>query len=173
MILLVCTTLAMNIIWHICNRNCYDMKYFTRLRVSAYNVKIETGWHSHPNTPAEWRMCRHCNKPENELNFFLICNKKQRSITVSQTFLNDIIEINLPFAGINVNEKFEYLMAEVDESVCELLLNTIYRWCWSVPASILGIVCQINHVSNTLFCAYCLAMYNKVQSKCLKVLEYL
>lgn len=48
---------------------------FTRLRLSAHRLAIETGrWHKPNKIPRNDRKCSHCNKLEDEFHFLLECS---------------------------------------------------------------------------------------------------
>jgi len=96
-------------------------KYFTRLRISAHNLKIETGRHTRPKTPVEKRVCNHCNEVDDELHFMLICNKKNRYVSSRQKFINDIKDINPTFTNMNNMERFVYIMSAEEENLCNIV----------------------------------------------------
>ena len=51
-------------------------KSFTRLRISAHNLPIETGRHKRPTkTPPDQRFCSSCSEIGNECHYILTCSK--------------------------------------------------------------------------------------------------
>ena len=79
---------------------------FTRLRISAHKLRIETGRHT--RTPVEARLCTQCNQQEieDERHFILACTKynDQRNKLVQK--LNDFTSFN----QMSDDDKFVFLM---------------------------------------------------------------
>ena len=84
-----------------------DRKQFTKLRVSAHNLHIESGRYVKPKTPAILRKCPFCpNALEDELHFILNCCEYQ---TERKNFFSRIQFIDLK--NLTDNEKFNMLMS--------------------------------------------------------------
>ena len=82
-----------------------ERKYFTKLRISAHKLNIESGRYTIPKTPANLRFCPFCpDQVESEMHLVLNCSKYQ---DLRNDFFNSINYINLPS---NDEEKFVFLM---------------------------------------------------------------
>ena len=59
-------------------------RYFTKLRISAHNLAIETGRYAKPiATPIDKRLCFHCKQVENEYHLIFECslyNSERKSL---------------------------------------------------------------------------------------------
>ena len=105
--------------------NSYARKFFSRLRTSAHNLRIETGRHTFPRTPLEARLCRHCNILEDEMHFTLFCCKNPAMTDARISFLTDFIRINPEFEDLNDRDKFIYIMSVNTEENCILVQNFV------------------------------------------------
>ena len=103
----------------------YARKFFSRLRTSAHNLRIETGRHTFPRTPLEARLCRHCNILEDEMHFTLFCCKNPAMTDARISFLTDFIRINPEFEELNDRDKFIYIMSVNTEENCILVQNFV------------------------------------------------
>ena len=52
-----------------------ERRHFTKLRISAHSLAVETGRYSKPKIPVESRLCQHCNQGviENEYHMVMEC----------------------------------------------------------------------------------------------------
>ena len=87
-----------------------DRKFFSRLRTSSHQLKIETGRHKRPLIPSEARFCPTCEDAvEDELHFLLHCklySSLRNSLFDSLNFVN--------FNSYSEKDKFIYLMSYND-----------------------------------------------------------
>lgn len=97
---------------------------FTRLRISAHNLAIETGRHVKPKMKLEERVCINCNHGnviEDEYHFLMNCNKYSEC---RDTLFNHVESICPAFNDLNDQEKFSFLMNgndgdyEITTAVC-------------------------------------------------------
>ncbi len=100
-------------------------KYFARLRTSAHSLRIETGRHTVPKTPVDARLCRHCNKIDDEFHFLLECSKSPDSVTARRTFLNQMTTLYPDFTNMTKSDQFIFIMAADNEDKCMLLQSFI------------------------------------------------
>ncbi len=107
--------------------NNFGKKSFTRLRISAHNLRIETGWHTIPKTPLDDRKCRHCGTLENEIHFLLQCSKSSQSVSARQEFLNELNKLHPEVTPMSNDEKFVFIMSCVNQDSCLLLQNFITK----------------------------------------------
>ena len=101
---------------------------FSRFRVSAHNLAIETGRHTRPVTPVDQRICRECNlnEVEDEMHVLLRCEKygdKRKEVFKK---INDACR---NFDILPDSEKFIYLLNSEDEVLgfCLDLINHIFQ----------------------------------------------
>ena len=66
-----------------------ERRLITKLRISAHNLRIETGRHTHPVTPAQDRKCLECGSGEIEDEFHVTMKCKKYADIRLKT-LNDI-----------------------------------------------------------------------------------
>ena len=107
--------------------NSFARKSFTRLRISAHNLRIETGRHTYPKTAVEDRLCRHCDTLDDELHFILKCSKSTDSVSARQTFMTDLAALHPDTRQMNDNDKFKFIMSSEDLDTCLLLQKLIVR----------------------------------------------
>ena len=89
-------------------KDWFIKKNITRFRISAHNLKIETGRHRRPEkTPLEERVCELCNKIEDEIHLMLYCKiyDSERNI-----MFKEITDIFPAFTTLGDQEKFIFLM---------------------------------------------------------------
>ena len=79
---------------HILNRS--QRSLFCKLRISAHNLKIETGRHSIPRIPPENRFCEVCtlNEVEDEFHFVMKCTAYNRPRRTLLSSLQECLNIN-------------------------------------------------------------------------------
>ena len=85
----------------------------TKLRLSNHTLAIETG--RHKKIPKEMRFCPFCPMSvENELHFLLIC---PIYAIFRENISTTLVERNPMFNFYSINEKFEYIMSNIDRNV--------------------------------------------------------
>ena len=111
-------------------RNNNTRKSFSKLRISAHNLAIESGRHHRPSPiPLNDRICSQCNTGDIEDEFHLIisCNKFRKARGEFLTKLTDIFP-TLP--DYNEETKFIFIMQCQDRDITilfEKFLNTIIK----------------------------------------------
>ena len=95
----------------------------SRLRISAHNLRIETGRHVVPKIPLNERLCKHCKVIDSELHFLLQCTSKQEFIPIRDQFMCDVSNINQEFSNLNEDDKFVYLMSSDSNELSNILVN--------------------------------------------------
>ena len=90
----------------ICSSDLDRRREFTRLRISAHRLRIETGRHT--RTPVEARICTQCDLQgiKDERHFVLHCTKYTDQRTELFKKLNDFTFFN----QMSDEERFVYLM---------------------------------------------------------------
>ena len=81
---------------------------FTKLRISAHRLAIETGRHTKPKTPIEQRLCVECNNIEDEWHCLFVCHKYDTERKLLYDSLNSISSIDLSAPSDNL---FKLLMS--------------------------------------------------------------
>ena len=102
----------------------YLRRNFTKLRISAHNLAIETGRYSKPiETPIDKRVCFHCKEVENEFHFMLTCSLYDAE---RKCLYNDLSKmLSVPINPCE--ESFILIMSglngdiEVSKVICEFL----------------------------------------------------
>lgn len=95
---------------YLCTVNVSIRQEFTRLRISAHFLRIETGRHTVPKkTPIENRICQMCNSNsiEDEKHFILSCPLYKSEREALFTNLNSFTN----FRSLDQNEKFHFIMS--------------------------------------------------------------
>ena len=94
---------------------------FTKLRISAHNLAIETGRYTKPiQTPIEKRICFHCKEIESEFHFIFNCSLYQADRQLLYANLSSFLSIDITPS----HELFHTLMTgmhgdlEVGRSMC-------------------------------------------------------
>ena len=114
----------------------YFRRNFTKLRISAHNLAIETGRYSKPiETPIEKRLCFHCKEIENELHFVLKCPLYNAERNLLYHELSNILSVDLS----PTNELFNLLMSGLqgDHDVGKTFCNYI-NMCFKRRSEILS-----------------------------------
>ncbi len=104
-----------------------DRKYLARQRTSSHNLKIETGRHTRPKIPVENRVCQHCNNLEDEFHFLLMCNQKSKYVTVRESFVQELSNINPSFVNMCEADRFTYIMSLEEKYVCEITSRLVRK----------------------------------------------
>ena len=97
----------------------------TRFRISAHNLKIETGRHKRPQKiPLADRICEHCNILEDEIHIILYCSKftSEREILFKQ-----VTDIFPHFSSLDYLDKFIFLMNLDDYEKIKLIQNFLSK----------------------------------------------
>ena len=96
---------------------------FTKLRISAHKLRIETGRHT--RTPVETRLCNHCNlrEVEDERHFILYCTKYAELRANLFTKLNSFTSLN----QMSDDERFLFIMSynKGDSEIFEIVGNFV------------------------------------------------
>ena len=92
---------------------------FSKLRISAHSLKIETGRHSKPKTPPDKRICDYCNslEVENEHHFLLNCPMFNPERQVMFESLNTFLTLDIRDKENLFTMLMNYL--EGDTEVCK------------------------------------------------------
>ena len=100
---------------------------YTKFRISAHTLAIETGRHTRPITSVENRICRYCesNETEDESHALLRCIKYMDK---RNDIFGAITVICQNFAYLSAQDKLVYLMNSDDEVLtnCMDLINHIF-----------------------------------------------
>ncbi len=104
-----------------------DRKYLARPQTSSHNLKIENGRHTRLKTPVENRVCQHYSILEDEFHFLLMCNQKSRYLTVRESFVQELSNINPSFVNMCDADRFTYIMSSEDNDVCEITGRLVHR----------------------------------------------
>ena len=115
---------------------------FSRLRLSAHNLHIETGRYvsKKERKPPEKRICQYCKEDvcENEYHFIMNCTNYD---CYRNELFQQIIQRHHLFANYNNNEKFLWLMSNVDMEIIPIILKYI-NICFSKRKT--SIPCNVN-----------------------------
>ena len=109
---------------------------FSKLRISAHNLAIETGRYSKPNiTPLDKRLCFHCKKVETEYHFLFDCSLFNSERKLFNEELSNILSIDIT-PSINL---FYTLMSGLygDLEVGRIMCNFINK-CFEIRSEILS-----------------------------------
>ena len=97
---------------------------FTKLRISAHNLAIETGRYSKPiETPPNKRLCFHCKEIETEIHFILNCSLYQ----TERKSLYDKLSTFISIDSVSSDELFYLLISglqgdlEVGQTICNFV----------------------------------------------------
>ena len=108
---------------------------FTRLRISAHNLAIETGRYAKPvATPVDKRLCIHCNQVENEFHLIFECSLYNTERNELYGELSQIISMDI-YPSL---ELFNTIMSglqgdlEVGKIICKYINN-----CFKIRSDIL------------------------------------
>ena len=96
-------------------------KLFTKLRISAHDLKIERERYQYPSIPVEERLCTSCGVIENEIHFVMTCSAHSQFTRVREKFLNEIVDIVPEFADMSTQDKFIFIMSVDDETLCKVV----------------------------------------------------
>ena len=94
---------------------------FTRLRISAHNLAIETGRHTKPKVKLEDRLCTSCNELEDEFHFVMTCT---RYADHREMLFQQVQTVCPTFDTLTDHDKFNFLMTcnngdfEMTKDVC-------------------------------------------------------
>ena len=114
----------------------YFRRNFSKLRISAHNLAIETGRYTKPTeTPREKRICFHCKEIENEFHFIFNCPLYSTYRETLYTDLSNILSLNISPS----EDLFRILMSglngdlEVGKYFCDFLNK-----CFSLRSEMLS-----------------------------------
>jgi len=102
-------------------------KYFTRLRISAHDLKIEHDCYKYPKIPVENRLCLHCNVLENECHFVISCTAFNKYTSIRECLFTSIVDIHPEFINMSLAEKFIFIMSASDADTCNLVERFIIK----------------------------------------------
>ncbi len=90
------------------NNSIPKRKDFTKLRISAHQLRIETGRYSRPKTPVEKRICQFCDTQsvESELHFLLDCSHYKAERDTFFKTLNSFTD----FSSLDAEDRFHFIM---------------------------------------------------------------
>ena len=96
----------------------------TKLRASSHILEIERGRYSKPMVPAHLRLCKKCNKVEDEGHFVTKCviNTNERSQLLANVRCN-FPDIDL----LNTRQIFVFLMCSADKQIQKWFGRVIHR----------------------------------------------
>ena len=101
---------------------------YTRFRISAHNLAIETGRHTRPITPVEKRICGNCssNEVEDEIHVLLRCCKYKEK---RKEIFDEINDNCKNFSTLSEESKFIYMLNSEDQilNCCLELVNYIFE----------------------------------------------
>ena len=107
-------------------KNVKHLKAFIKFRVSDHNLLIEEGRRKRPIIPRNERLCKTCNKIEDESHFLIDCDNY--NYARGKEFKNIIVEFPR-FAEITDSiTRFIFLMSQENEKVTILVASCIYNW---------------------------------------------
>jgi len=110
-----------------CFRQANARKMFTRLRISAHDLKIESGRYQQPKILVEERLCGSCNAIDDEFHFVMKCTNHVLFSRVRTKFLNDVSLLKHDFVCQTDQEKFIQIMSAEDENMCKLTEKYIVK----------------------------------------------
>ena len=110
---------------YILQNSLKERRHFTKLRISAHSLAVETGRYSKPKTPVESRLCQHCNQGviENEYHMVMEC-------PVYSLERKELFDQLSEFCTIPIDNKFETFIilmsyangdTEIAKFVCEFV----------------------------------------------------
>ena len=109
---------------------------FTKMRISAHNLAIETGRYAKPiEIPKEKRVCFHCKQPETEFHLIFECPLYHDERNLLYNDLSQILSIDITPG----NELFEILMSglqgdlDIGKTFCDFLNK-----CFKIRSDILS-----------------------------------
>ena len=114
----------------------YLRRNFSKMRISAHNLAIETGRYAKPTAiPAEKRLCFNCKQVEDEYHFFFTCTLYNSERKYLYEDLSEFLSIN-----INPSNELLYLLMsgldgdlEVGRSTCNYINN-----CFKIRSDLLS-----------------------------------
>ena len=107
-------------------KNVKHLKVFIKFRVSDHNILLEEGRRKIPIIPRNERICKTCNKIEDESQFLIDCDNY--NYARGKEFKNIIFEFPR-FAEITDSiTRFIFLMSQENEKVTILVASCIYNW---------------------------------------------
>ena len=107
-------------------KNVKHLTAFIKFRVSDHNLLIEEGRRKRPIIPRNERLCKTCNKIEDESHFLIDCDIY--NYARGKEFKNIIVEFPR-FAEITDSiTRFIFLMSQENEKVTILVASCIYNW---------------------------------------------
>ena len=100
-------------------------KNFSKLRISAHTLAIETGRYTRPKTPVEMRKCQNCTLDvvEDEKHFLLDCELYG---AIRSKLFQDITSVYGNFTNMNRDDKFKYIMTLQNNSICQPVINFVH-----------------------------------------------
>ncbi len=96
---------------------------FSKLRVSAHKLRIETDRYIRPRVPPENRLCLLCDSGvvEDEKHFMLECELYNRERRDLVRYIQESTDIN----SLNVDDKFNFLMSCSDYEVSKTIIDFV------------------------------------------------
>ena len=100
------------------------LKALTKLGLSDHKLMIEEGRRKRPIIPREERICKTCNKIEDEIHFLINCDKDDRT----DKFKIIINEVPCFEDMPDSKTKFIYLMSQENKNLTNLIAQCIHTW---------------------------------------------
>ena len=107
-------------------KNIKYLKALTKLRLSDHKLMIEEGRRKRPIIPREERICKTCNKIEDEIHFLIDCDKyKDDRMDKFKIIINEVPSFE---DMTDSKTKFIYLMSQENKKLTNLIAQCIHDW---------------------------------------------
>ena len=107
-------------------KNIKHVKILNKFRLSDHKLMIEEGRKIRPRIPRNERLCKDCNKLEDEIHFLIDCKKYENE---RELMFNNISTIFPIFQTIiDSRIKFIFLMSQENEYITKIIASNIHKW---------------------------------------------